>query len=101
MTSSAADATLSVSDPGTLAPGHLVNGTYAMAQPLEVKATDAGTPSTAFVPVEASISLLAWAGPVANEPVVVSFKQPVALTDPLRSGTYAKTLMFTLSTTSP
>jgi hypothetical protein len=31
----------------------------------------------------------------------LSFKQPVASTDPLRTGTYSKALTFTLSTTTP
>jgi hypothetical protein len=33
--------------------------------------------------------------------VTVSFKQPVKANDALRTGTYAKTLTFTLSTTNP
>jgi plastocyanin len=101
VTSSAGDATLTVNDPGPLAPGHLVNGTYVMTQPLQVKASNAANPATTFAAVESPITLLTWPGPVANDAVVVSFKQPIAVTDPLRSGIYAKTLLFTLSTTSP
>jgi plastocyanin len=104
VTSSAGDATLTVFDPSTNAPGHLVNGTYVMAQPLQVKATNTANPSTAFAPVPAAASpltLLTWGGPVANDAVSVSFKQSVGATDPLRTGTYGKTLTFTLSTTAP
>jgi hypothetical protein len=101
VTSSAGDATLTVNDPSPIAPGHLVNGTHAMAQALQVKATNAANPATSFAPVETPATLLSWPGPVANDSVLVSFKQPIAVTDPLRSGTYAKTLMFTLTTTSP
>lgn len=101
VTSSAGDATLTVHDPSPVATGHLVNGTYVMARPLQVKATDVTHPATAFAPVETPVTLLAWPGPVASDSVLVSFKQSIAVTDPLRSGTYAKTLMFTLGTTSP
>jgi hypothetical protein len=72
-----------------------------MAQPLQVKATDAAHPATVFAPVETPVTLLTWPGPIASDSVLVTFKQPIAVTDPLRSGTYAKTLMFTLSTTTP
>jgi hypothetical protein len=33
--------------------------------------------------------------------VAVTFKQHIAETDPLRTGSYAKTLTFTLFTTNP
>jgi peptidase M1-like protein len=87
--STAGDATLAVSDPSATAPGHLVNGPFSLPQPLQV----AGSPLPATVKT--------WAGPVSNEPVTIEFKQPIAATDPLRTGTYAKTVVFTLSTTSP
>jgi hypothetical protein len=38
---------------------------------------------------------------VSNDSVGVTFTQPIAATDALRTGAYAKTLTFTLSTTSP
>ena len=37
MISSAGDAALSVVDPSSNAPGRLVNGTHALAQPLEAR----------------------------------------------------------------
>jgi hypothetical protein len=77
--SSAGDATLSVSDPG-----HLTNGTFALPSPLEV-----------------SFSKSSWTGPAANEAVTIGFKQHIGATDALRTGTYSKTLTFTLSTTTP
>jgi len=43
----------------------------------------------------------AWNAPVSNATVAVSFKQPIGATDPLRTGTYSKTLTFTLATTEP
>jgi hypothetical protein len=46
-------------------------------------------------------TLLTYAGPLANEPVTLSFKQTIGQTDALRTGSYAKALVFTLSTTNP
>ena len=39
--------------------------------------------------------------PVSNDAVTVGFTQPIGATDALRTGTYSKTLTFTLSTTTP
>jgi aminopeptidase N len=79
VTSTAGDAALSVSDPG-----HLMNGAFALPEPLQV-----------------SFSKSTWTGPTAKEAVAVSFRQLVKATDPLRTGNYSKTLTFTLSTTNP
>ena len=38
---------------------------------------------------------------MSNEVVDVTFKQAIGSSDALRTGTYSKTLTFTLSTTSP
>ena len=38
---------------------------------------------------------------MSNDPVTISFKQHIGATDALRTGTYSKTLTFTLSTTNP
>ena len=104
VTSSAGDATLTVHDGSANAPGHLVNGPYVMAQALQVKATNAANPNTVFAPVPGAatpLTLLTWGGPVANDAVLVAVKQTIGATDPLRTGTYGKTLTFTLSTTAP
>jgi hypothetical protein len=77
--STAGDATLSVSDPG-----HLRNGAFTLPQPLEVT----GVPKS-------------YAAPVSHDVVPIGFRQPIAATDPLRTGTYSATLTFTLSTTNP
>ena len=42
-----------------------------------------------------------YAAPVSNDNVTIDFKQSIAANEPLRTGTYAKTLTFTLSTTNP
>jgi hypothetical protein len=44
------------------------------------------------------LTLLTDAGPVSQDVAAVTFTQDVAANDPLRTGTYAKTLTFTLST---
>jgi hypothetical protein len=47
------------------------------------------------------LGLRSWSGPVSNDDVVVDLSQTVAANDALRTGTYSKTLTFTLSTTNP
>jgi photosystem II stability/assembly factor-like uncharacterized protein len=101
VTSTAGDATLSVSDPDTTAPGHLVNGSFALPQPLQARATKADTQGTAFNPIGSFLNLLTWSAPVSNDAVSLLFRQPIASGDALRTGSYSKTLTFTLSTTSP
>ena len=77
--STAGDATLSVS-----APGFMTNGAFSLAEPLRVE-----------------LAKSAWTGPTSNESVNIAFKQLVKRTDPLRTGSYGRTLTFTLSTTNP
>jgi len=79
VTSTAGDAALTVSDPG-----HLTNGSFSLPEPLQV-----------------GIAPASWTGPVSNAAVAIAFKQRVNATDALRTGRYAKTLTFTLSTTRP
>ena len=77
--STAGDATLSVSDPG-----HLANGAFTLPQPLQV-----------------DIAPSSWSQPVSHATSTITFTQPIGATDPLRTGTYSRTLTFTLSTTAP
>ena len=84
MISSAGDATLTVADPSAVAPGHLVNGSFALPKPLG----GLGVVKT-------------YAGPVSNDTTPVTFAQEIGATDALRTGAYSKTLTFTLSTTNP
>jgi dipeptidyl aminopeptidase/acylaminoacyl peptidase len=79
VTSTAGDATLSVSDPG-----YLANGTYVLPQPLQVL----GVPRT-------------WDGPTTNDAFTIIVRQAIGANDALRTGSYSKTLTFTLSTTTP
>jgi hypothetical protein len=97
--STAGDATLSVADPSSTATGHLVNGAFSLPQPLQAQAN-----TGAFAPVGGSSNptvLWNWMAPVSNDPVTLGFKQAIGANDALRTGTYSKTLTFTLSTTTP
>ena len=87
--STAGDAALTASDPSSTAPGRLVNGTFSLTSPLQV----AGTPLPSTVKT--------YAAPVSNDNVAIDFKQSIAANEALRTGTHAKSLTFTLSTTNP
>ena len=65
-------------------PAYLTNGAFSLAEPLQV-----------------SLSKAAWTAPVSNDKVDIGFKQLIKANDPLRTGSYSKTLTFTLSTTTP
>jgi hypothetical protein len=97
--SSAGDTTLSVSDLSSTSVGHLVNGTAALTQPLQARAKDG-----AYAPVGGAANpttLHTYTTPVFTDVATVDFKQTIPVGEPLRTGTYAKTLTFTLSTTQP
>jgi hypothetical protein len=78
--STAGDAALSVAPQ----PAYLANGSFTLSEPLQV-----------------AFSKATWTAPVANDPVTITFRQPIAANQALRTGTYSKTLTFTLSTTNP
>ena len=80
VTSSAGDAALSVSPQ----PAYLANGALTLPEALQVR-----------------FSKAAWTAPVSNDPVTITFTQHIGATQPLRAGSYSKTLTFTLSTTNP
>ncbi len=98
-----ADAALSVTDTSAIFPGRLVNGTFALASPVTVRATNAAQPNAAYTPVTGSpTTLLNYANPTAGaDPVTLGFRQSIGATDALRAGAYSKVLTFTLSTTTP
>ena len=77
--SSAGDASLSATPAG-----HLANGAFSLPDALQV-----------------SLSKSSWNAPVSNDPVAVSFSQHIGANDALRTGSYATTVTFTLSTTNP
>lgn len=106
--STAGDLTLTVNDAGTTNVGKLVNGTHALPQPVQagaVKVPATGTPPapSSYAPLGGAsnpTTLLTYDGPVSGS-AAITFKQPVAETDALRTGSYTKTLTFTISTTTP
>ena len=79
VTSTAGDAALTVSDPGAL-----TNGAFSLPEALQVQ-----------------FSKSAWTGPVSDDTVAVDFSQHIGAGDALRTGSYSKTLTFTLSTQTP
>jgi len=102
--STAGDAALSVSDPSSTNTGKLVNGTFTLAQPMMASAASAGGTSSAAGAVGGSSAptpVLTYSGPISNDAVTVTFKQAVGANEALRTGTYSKTLTFTLSTSTP
>jgi hypothetical protein len=102
--STAADATLSVADASSNHTGHLVNGSFFLPEGLQANAVRGTTSAGIYNPVGGSANpttLFSWAAPASNDMLTVGFKQPVKANDALRTGTYSKTLTFTLSTTNP
>ena len=82
-------AALTVSDPSTTAAGHLVNGSFSLAQPL--RANGSAVPATATEDLRR---------PVSNE-ASIEFRAVHRRQRAARTGSYWKTLTFTLSTTNP
>jgi hypothetical protein len=80
VTSTAGDAALTMSP----SPAYLANGAYVLSEPLQV-----------------AFSKAAWTGPVSGDPVTITLRQHIGANQPLRTGSYSKTLTFTLSTTTP
>jgi hypothetical protein len=102
--STAGDATLSVSDPDTAHPGHLVNGSFVLPSALQASASSpagTGSPPANVGGASSPTTLLTYAEPVSHDPAAITFTQHIGANDPLRTGTYAKTLTFTLSTIHP
>jgi hypothetical protein len=97
VTTSAANAALSVQDRSASAPGHLTQGAYVMPQALQVQAQGG-----AFAPLAATpMALLAYSGPKSLDAVTIGFKQHVEATDGLHAGVYGKTLTFSPAATTP
>jgi hypothetical protein len=100
--SSAGDAALSIADPSSNAPGHLVNGAFSLPSALKATASSPAGAAVAGGAVSGSpLTLLTYAAPVSNDAVAIAFAQDIGQTDALRTGSYSKTLTFTLSTTTP
>jgi cytochrome c len=94
VTSTAEHTTLRVLDPTVVWPGHLLNGSSPLPQPLQVRA-DAGP----YAQVPADVRT--YDGGVRELPVTIDFKQPIAATDVLVAGDYGKTLTLELVAATP
>ena len=104
VTTTTPDAALTVVDSGTVAAGHLVNGTVALQQALKVRATNAANPANAYTALPetgAALSLLTYTAPTTKDRVTIGFQQSIGAAESLLRGTYGKTLTFTLTSTTP
>jgi hypothetical protein len=93
-------AVLTIADADDAHPGHLVNGTFVLAHPLEARATSAVGAGGAFAPIggaAAPLTLLTYADPVSDDSAAITLRQSIDANEPLRTGTYAKTLLLTLA----
>ena len=79
-------------------PGHLVNGAFSLPQPLQA---GSGRRSRRWAARQRRRPSRPGRPRPRNEAVTITFKQSIAANDALRTGTYSKTLTFTLSTTTP
>jgi sugar phosphate isomerase/epimerase len=104
VTTTTADAALTMADTSTTAPGFLENGSFKLASPLQMRTVGLGETPPAFAPLSGDNSpqlLRSWTTPVTNVPLTLDLRQSIGGNDTLRAGTYSKTLTFTLSTTTP
>ena len=104
-TSTAAASALTAEDPSAEHTGHLVQGSYFLTEPLNVEATTTeteGSPSSAGKKALTSKStLMSFANPFSKDGMTATFYQAIASKEGLHTGTYAKTIVLTLSTTTP
>ena len=87
--STAGDATLSVADPSSTNTGKLVNGAFALAQALQVRAVNFG----AFAAVGGAAAptvLRTYSGPVTNSATTVEFKQSIGANERCARGPTAR-----------
>jgi len=86
--------------------GHLVQPSYALAEPLETMATDndglGGTSGTGgeLAPLTSPVTLLTWGVPVNFDHLTLEFSQLINQHDPLHTGEYSKTITLTLKQTA-
>ena len=95
VTSTAGDAALIVLDPSSFA--HEQAGQRLP----RAGAGAAGQKQRRRLPDDAAPAVRFWGGPTSGEAVPIQFRQSIGANEPLRTGSYGKTLTFTLSTTNP
>jgi sugar phosphate isomerase/epimerase len=105
ITTTTGDATLTVADNSATAPGHLANGAFVLQQPLKIRANNATNTSTAYTTLPETtgtpLTLLTYTGPQTRDRVALGLLQSIGASETLRSGSYNKSLTFTLATTTP
>ncbi|MDP2712466.1 MAG: hypothetical protein Q8O56_14725 [Solirubrobacteraceae bacterium] len=98
---SSGPATLSVADLGADA-GFLTNGAAKLASPLEARAGNTATPAGAYSTISGTpATLLSYASATSEDEVTIGLRQSISASEPLTTGTYGKTLTFTVSATTP
>jgi hypothetical protein len=107
VTSTDANAALTINDTKTTNVGHLVNSVGPTA--LVTGLTDLATSSHATGPVGytpltgavAPVTLLNYVTPVTSDLVTLKFQQAITAAEPLTFGTYGATVLLSLTTTTP
>ncbi|HEV3093341.1 MAG TPA: choice-of-anchor Q domain-containing protein [Solirubrobacteraceae bacterium] len=110
-TSTAAESKLVAEDASATNRGHLVQvythgalkETYFLPEPLETNAATSpqGGIGGVLTSLVTPVTLLTYAKPFSEDEVTVKFNQKIGLHDHLHTGTYAKMITLTLSTTTP
>ena len=88
LTSTTGNATLSIADADS-GTGRLTNGTTELSSALQVRATNAANPNTAFTNLRGltnPVALLSYSTALANEPVTITVRQTIAATQALTAG---------------
>jgi hypothetical protein len=86
--------------------GYLYNPSgigYSLPQPLQVDGSSSGVGATgsSYTNLGATpVTVVSYSAPVSNDSVTIGFNQPIGATDALRTGSYSKTITFTLSTST-
>jgi hypothetical protein len=101
VTSTAGNATLSAFDASN-GTGRLSNGSFALANPIQLRATNAANPNTGYQPLSGNpLNLLSWNTWVSNDAVTIWLQQAIGANEALLAGSYGKLITFTLSTSTP
>jgi hypothetical protein len=104
-TSTAAASQLTAEDPSGEHTGHLVQGSYFLSEPLGVEAstteTEGGPSSAGKKALTSKATLMSFASPFSKNGITATFSQAIKGKEGLHTGTYAKTIVLTLSTTTP
>ena len=107
VTSTDSSAVLTINDISTASTaGHLLNGTFALANPFQVQATSASPAAVLngggnpFISVTGSPQqILAYSGPVTNDAVTLNYQQTISASEALHNGTYQATVLLALTGT--